>query len=846
MDHSTFARCPDKHSAGTGFRTTSLHSPADLRLPAHRGAPDAMRSKPSIPPAAAVAPAPTSPGSPLALLALLPFLACCGGGGSGGSSGNLNQGSYDLASFTYVDPYPAGFQPLGSAVFRAARREEIAVLSATASGTGHAAAYDDAGQQFVQLGLFGPGLFGAGFVAAASACGDLDNVAGAELAVLGYRGGDLEVVALTTDSLGNWTSLGSFHVAAAVPSLAEVTLGVANLDGDDREELLVAATYAAGSGGWVRVFDDLQAGVTLRYNIDVAGCNLLQAMPCDFDVDGTQEILLFSREPGQALVRLVEGGGNQFAFRGDWTVIDPETRRVVVANLGAPAGIKDVPELAAFTIAQTPGYDRRFYWTIYRYEAGQFSSSGRGPTYWDGYPPREVKGLVAWDPDGDGLEEVAAALEYGNPGNYHVVVQLCVYPWRATHFSTRTIKVLTGTPGVSMTHLDADADGLEELALAYGPLNQNLCTDVVGFPEATPGVNQLTFRMQRTTPFAAGTLSAVVAAGDFDRENFVLRSTGRKWLDLPDPIPIVVMAAPPTKAGIGQNYGDSVTSYGTEQSIEQSHGVATGWSASFSVGVEASAVFDLFSVSAKQTLSAQMAKTLTESKKITWTKTYSGSYDADVIVFQGTLYEIYEYEIVSAANPLLVGSKVTLNDPVATKTFKWTLDFYNQTVVERARIGQDVVTHALGDPASYRRKAAAQSLLLQRCGWIDEAGLQVGQGTGSNATSVTITSSNSSETSRCFGVTWESEVKVGGATIGGSFGLTSEEIYGVTVETGTTYAGQIGDIANAPEWSSWFYGCGLLVYRHGADANGEPLPGARPFHVVTYWVDPLGSSYTAP
>lgn len=194
----------------------------------------------------------------------------------------------------------------------------------------------------------------------------------------------------------------------------------------------------------------------------------------------------------------------------------------------------------------------------------------------------------------------------------------------------------------------------------------------------------------------------------------------------------------------------------------------------------------------------------------------------------------------------MLGAKLTLNDPVATKTFKWTLDFYNQTVAERARIGQDVISHTIGDPASYRRKTAAQGVLQQHYGWIDADGQQVGQGHGSNGSSVTITNANSTETSRSFGVTWESEVKIGGATIGGSFGLTTEDVYGVTVETGATYAGQVGDIGGSAEWSKWLYGFGLLVYRQGADAGGVPLAGARPFHVVTYWVDPLGSGYLNP
>jgi hypothetical protein len=366
---------------------------------------------------------------------------------------------------------------------------------------------------------------------------------------------------------------------------------------------------------------------------------------------------------------------------------------------------------------------------------------------------------------------------------------------------------------------------------------------VFGYPDTgaqyrTPGI-----RAQDVRSCASGTLSTLVAAGDFDRENLVLRSTGRKWLDLPDPMPVVVMAAPPTKSGIGQNLGASSTSYGTEQSIEHTHGVTTGWTASFSVGFEASAVFDLFSASVRQTLSTQMEQTLRNSKKITWTKTYTGSHSEDVIVFQGTLYQIYEYEVVSAADQDLVGSMVTLNDPVATKTYKWTLDLYNQVVAERARIGPDVVTHAVGDPSTYRRRDAAEALLQQRYGWMDDAGLEVGQGGGSNATSVTITTANSTEESRRFGIDWEAEVRIGGPTIGGSFGLTAAEIYGVTVETGTTYRGEVGDIAGSGDWGDWFYSFGLLVYRHGADATGRPERGQRPFHVVSYWVEPRGSAY---
>lgn len=772
--------------------------------------------------------------------ALITLASCGGGGGGGGTSNNrsdkgLNQGSYDKDAFDYEDPYPAEFHPLQSKSFRAARREEIVVLGASRNATDYAVAFDDADEKSRPIGLFGPALFDQGFSPRVSAAGSLNPERGDDLAVLGVAGNDLEIVVLTAAADGQWSRLGKLRIPGPSLGFRDLTLELADLDGDDLDEFLVTATYAKAAGGWLRVYDDPSHLFRLLHNLDIAGSRRLEAKPFDADGDGAPEILVLSRESARAVVAVVDGAGNDYALRRGWTPIDRYAEQLVVGNFDADGDL----EFGAVTIQYVAGrwhaYARTYEWTDTGVESIETAQLLLDARY--------VFDAVAVDSNGDRIDEIAASIRH----------YLGRYDGRLVHWSTKldrgprarrlTVHGLPlNTNNSQLRAHDANADGREDIALV-ARLSSRIFAQLWSPVVSSKGE----FYLRGTTLAYAsppGLVVAVVATGDFDRENLVLRSTGRKWTDLPDPMPIVVMAAPPTKSGIDQNYDASATSYGTQQSTERSHGVSTGWTASFSTGFEASDIFDAFGVSVKQTLSWEMQRTLTNSRKITWTKTFAGSYDKDVIIFQGTLYQVYEYEIVSAENEELVGSKITLNDPVATKTYKWTVDFYNANVSEKARIGKDVITHEVGTPASYRRKADAMGLLRGRYGWMD-SGLEVGAVRGgSNSTSVTITDSNSTETSRSFGIDWEAEVKIGGATIGGSFGLTRDEVYGVTVETGTTYAGEVGDIENTDQWSDWRYGFGLLVYRHGADAEGEPERGARPYHVITYWVDDLGPAHT--
>lgn len=776
---------------------------------------------------------------------LLMCLAACGGGGGGGSNGggesDLNQGSYDKGSFAYEDPYEAEFQPLQTPIFRATRKDEVVALTGSANATPTAIAFDDVANGSQPLSLFSSSLLPAGLATRTSAAGAMDRERGDELVVIGQRGNDLEAVTLGTDTSGQWSNRGSFKIIGSDLGFREVEVLLLDVDGDTIDEVIVTASFASAYGGFFRIYDDASDGNKLLLNRDIAGAWKLQAKAFDEDGDGKPEILVMNRQASSAQVALFENGAKGYALRHDWSEVERYAERLVTGNFDSD----DADEFALVSYGYIGG-DYRSYVLTHDYVNGENSVIENHLIFTGS---RGVYDAVAVDGNRDGVDEVAVALRRYSGSLYYVMFTHFVPkddagPW---YNKVNLLTIVSRPVHARFTSFDGDADGREEVGM------QIVYQASTGTPYSLTALMLPTvdkngkfthsYKSLNVDALPSGSSWAAFASGDFDRENLVLKSTGKKWLDLPDPMPIVVMAAPPTKQGVTQNFDGSVTSYGTEQSTERSHGVTTGWTASFSVGFEAEDVFGLFGASAKQTIATSMKKTLTNSRKVTWTKTFSGSYDKDTIIFQGTLYQVYEYEIVSAEDEKLVGSMITLNDPVATKVYKWTVDFYNQNVAQKARIDASVLSHTVGDPKSYRRRNDAATLLTESYGWLDE-GLEVGAVRGgSNSTGVSVTAANSTEKSRSFSVDWEAEVKIGGATIGGSFGLETESVYGVTLETGTSYEGTVGDIENTNEWSDWRYSFGLLVYRAGADNTGATLRGKRPYQVITYWVDDLGPAY---
>lgn len=526
------------------------------------------------------------------------------------------------------------------------------------------------------------------------------------------------------------------------------------------------------------------------------------------------------------------GAAQQFTLLHDLR-LDPPADRLVVGNFDERVGHE-------FALIRNDGGDLR---RISTYRLVDGAAEQIETMLLDTERLVRIFDVIAVDTNGDGVDEVAVAAERSNHAALcHWVPASDRGPWPDRY----TLRLLTGAPvDVALQAHDSDADGREEIAIAsfkqyVAPEPNPLDLDSFRAEFAGEYLSLTQRRLFSGSLLGGSTLS--LCAGDFDRENFTLRSTGKKWLHLASPLPIALLAAPPTQGGIDQNREASSTSYGTESAREVTHGSAVSHSFSVALGYELEDPSGFFGLSAKLTVSREMEWALSHSKQVTWTKTFAGPHDADLIVFQGTLFQCYEYEVSSAANARMVGTKILLNDPVATRIYKWTVDDYNKLVPANQQIGLDVVTHRVGHVASYLRQGEARGVLDSTRGWIDE-GLVVGAVPGgSNSTSVTLTEANSDSESRRWEVGLEGEIKLGGVTVGGSHSLSGTHIYEVTTEVGTTYQGTVGDIASG--WGDHQYRFGLLVYRYGEDREGHRLPGKTPFQVVTYWVDHLGPGFS--
>lgn len=329
-----------------------------------------------------------------------------------------------------------------------------------------------------------------------------------------------------------------------------------------------------------------------------------------------------------------------------------------------------------------------------------------------------------------------------------------------------------------------------------------------------------------------------MCGGDFDGEGLRLRYTGVKSQQLADPIPMVLLAAPPTKAAIAQNHDGSGSTYTVSDGTSQAYEVSTATSVSITEGYQWEDLTGNFGATVKATVSSEVATSTGSATAVTTSQVFGGSHEADTIVFQGTLHTVYEYEVVAAQDPSVVGTLMTVNVPVATKVFKWTTDFFDAAVEPEERIPDDVFVHALGDPASYRDEATLEGLLTTNGGpyegW-EGSFNTVGQGSSSNGVGLQMDSILSQGQSHTFGVEVGAEFKVGGPLYGVSVACSSSSMYEVSVTHSTVFDGTVGDIAGA-DWIDWFYDFGMVVYTR--DDVGE-----QPFQVLDYWTLPLGAAY---
>jgi len=344
------------------------------------------------------------------------------------------------------------------------------------------------------------------------------------------------------------------------------------------------------------------------------------------------------------------------------------------------------------------------------------------------------------------------------------------------------------------------------------------------------------------TPFEAILATAgsrpLIAAGDFDGDGLRLRYTGSKHLELPTPIPLALISAPPTKADVMQNHGATKSLYYNTDASEPVLELLPALSVSLAPDREVEDLFGVIEVDDCETLGAACVDHLASPCPIAASDAFTGTFDTDSIVFAGVLHQVYDYEVVGAPDLDAVGELFTVNVPVDVRIYRWGVEHFTEVMPPEYAIPDDLLLHELGDPASYPIREDLEHLLEDFGGdfegWTGSH-LVTHNGGGLETVRLSMSDALAGAPEHGFSVSASDDLLAVGPTMGRTVGLLQEDLYRVRLDQGAVFDGRIGALVSW-DWLPWMYEVGIVVYERTA-------PDTPPFYVVDYWTDPKGTQY---
>lgn len=782
-----------------------------------------------------------------------------------GADPPINTGEYTVESFRVKDSHPADFQPLNDKEAVLLKRDETAVAYGSANLSG--LTLDDAGQAFApQAASLGPQLTGLTPLALVGA--NLDDDGADEIAVVGTT--TVGLVLRVIDHAGSSLYASHRDVTLADKAYTVAHLRAADLDGDGRAELIVSGSN--GTQAFARVYDDAENELGLVKELASGAGKEIALAVGNFDADRALELALFSDSAAGLELRTLDDAAHDFAALRTLGKSElPLPQSFQARGLAVEAGNFDTDgadELALWA----DGYDK--------HDPDNWIDGLFGGTLQDAADDEEPialgqtqlpaptspsgdyrkNGNRGWqsqvvDLNGDGRDELVVLQRIPNQDGNN-------YDWSAYRYAFDA-KQETWQSSVSYVplaqgvHYDAPA-GMVTVGQTEG-LGRDVLVSVRN--DSGPGAAQLsTYRLfatknnadhllgtgqeTKSSPEVADAKSVWSVSGDFDGDSLRVRFTGKKWLELTRPRPIVILAAPPAKAGISQVTDNHSTSYGTSRSVEtgstEEYSITRKVTLSFELAIPG---LDFLSAGASASMSQAMSESNTTSLEDSYGMQYAASYPDNVVVFQGVLCMRYEYQVLGGADTALIGSFMTVDVPLDSRVYKWTTEYYNEALGDRGSpIDATVLPQDAGDPTTFpsveQRDKLMSAAKKQNPGvtaaWKSDP-ISVGQGQGVNSVWIDLNKTETKEQS--FTTSTELSASAGAfVTAEYSQGVDETAAYSVSVTRGTEFQGAVGDITNKKEYADWFFSYGLFVYPTTL-AKGERV------QIVNYWTEGFGPGY---
>ncbi len=803
---------------------------------------------------------------------------------------------YDIAAFGYEDLRPATFNPLRRRRAPLVKSEELLVLPVGMPSF----LEDDHEDQNPTINLASrPGFPGAAAYYRSAGRADVDGDGREELVIL--RLGDPDDDPVAGLVLGIYTlgpgdePLLQATIADGAPMLT-ARMAPADVDGDGADELVIYgvvgpdAQHIAYSRFAVYDFNGTDYDKLFDLGADYSDLKEIAVAPGDFDGNGRDELLVVWRTDtvlwsGKRVTAISANiftptpRANGFTVTtvtdlspdlmqdGDYQVLELGAAAADVDGDGRPEPV--VATIRLDTSTGTPEIDV----LALKLRGGRLTpmaSAKQGLQTTDHSPYDDELWLLATaDLNGDGQEEIVSTLRDLDGGTAQ-------WGCRFSHFALNNAAVEKGFDATVSTVMLRSSDASRKSRCAMAVLdNDRDSEDEVALGRLDPGdpdplgtVYNVLWRQEITavtTPQDLYTLigeelpaqttglthrnpSPITFVGaDFDGDNLEVKYTGKKWLSLPNPMVMYVAAAPPNQGNVSHNFVDTGTAVTFIDYTEDSKGSGLGVTTGVTLSMETPDFFDIFvSLQASGGISRTFKQTQTNTRIVTRETSFAGPPDADKVAFQGTLFMSYEYEVVGAPKDAdgtsdLIGTRITIDEPVATKIWHWPLDFFNATVDASQRIGPDIMDHTPGMVSSYMRESDKNAFknssdFIMEMGpiTVNYSGGSLGGGYGS--LSIETTDENLTEVEISKTVDYSTGMSVAGIGMSVSRSIEDTGIYSVTLGKGVRYEGKVGEILSLEEYQEYYYDWGMFV------RWAERTDGAK-FQVIDYWVDNLGPGY---
>ncbi|KJS29534.1 MAG: hypothetical protein VR64_20485 [Desulfatitalea sp. BRH_c12] len=223
---------------------------------------------------------------------------------------------------------------------------------------------------------------------------------------------------------------------------------------------------------------------------------------------------------------------------------------------------------------------------------------------------------------------------------------------------------------------------------------------------------EASLKHSRTFVARTGNFVGSLVLANLDDDGLVVEYTGQSAIGFTDPQVLAVLAAPPTYQDKGQ---DGSTTYGRTvgSTVEQATSIGTSAGFGVKLGLEGNLPGLPIGgeISVKRSVKESMNYTASTTSEFRTSSSFTSGVEDDAVVFTIVPFDIYYYDVVGAADPSLVGTTVTVNLPREPYTLFSDRTFFNAHNGPGQDIGSEVLAHRVGNPFSYPTEAEREQHL---------------------------------------------------------------------------------------------------------------------------------------